>query len=430
MDGVSPNSLLLRGARIIAPDRLIPQGSVLIEAGRIARVFDAAPSQPPPTESAIDLAGLTLFPGFIDVHIHGAVGIDTMTASADDLRRVGEFLARSGVTAWLPTLVPSPQEQYERAISAIEDAMGQVSICDTERRSEYRLQSGFADSEKDPTEVGTLNTRHARILGVHYEGPFVNSEQCGALHREHFRTFSGGADVDSLPTIKNENAVHMMTLAPEVEGGIELIKNLRQRGWIISIGHTRATVEVLDQALQAGAHHLTHFMNAMTPLHQRAPGPIGWGLLHDDVTCDMIADGIHIDPMMLKLILRTKTAERVSLISDAIAAAGLGEGDYEVWGEKISVNNGRTQNARGSIAGSVITMLDAVRMILALGFSEVEVARMASTNPARLLGIDHDCGSIEEGKRADLVALDQDGNVRLTIVGGRVSEARPSGRAG
>src|SRR5712692_4201340 len=210
----------------------------------------------------------------------------------------------------------------------------------------------------------------------------------------------------------------MMTLAPEVQGVIELIKELRQRGWIVSIGHTRASPDVLDHALAAGARHMTHFMNAMPPLHHRAPGPVGWGLLHDDVTCDMIADGVHIDPLMLKLILRTKTAERISLISDAIAAAGLGDGDYEVWGERISVKNGRTQNARGSIAGSVITMLDAVRMMLSLGASEVEVARMASTNPARLLGIDRDCGSIEEGKRADLVALDQEGNVRFTTVGG------------
>ncbi|PYS80815.1 MAG: N-acetylglucosamine-6-phosphate deacetylase, partial [Acidobacteria bacterium] len=203
--------------------------------------------------------------------------------------------------------------------------------------------------------------------------------------------------------------------------GAELIKELRARGWIVSLGHTRATVEVLDRALAAGARHLTHFMNAMPRLHQRAPGPVGWGLLHDEVTCDVIADGVHIDPLMLKLILRTKTAERVSLISDAIAATGLGDGDYEVWGEKISVNNGRTQNARGSIAGSVITMLDAVRMMLSLGASEIEIARMASTNPARLLGIDHDCGSIEKGKRADLVALDRDAAVRLTIIGGALN---------
>jgi len=402
-----PTTTLLRNARIVLPDRIAETASLLIDNARIAQVFFN--TQLPAADSVLDLGGLTLFPGFIDVHIHGAVGVDTMAASADDLRRVGDFLARNGVTAWLPTLVPSPPQQYGRAISAIEEAMG---------RSEYRLQSGFADSEKRPTEVGILNTCQARILGVHYEGPFVNSDQCGALHRQHFRTFSGRADVDLLPTFKNESAVHMMTLAPEINGGIELIKEISKRGWIVSLGHTRATVEVLDQALQAGARHLTHFMNAMPPLHHRAPGPVGWGLLHDDVTCDMIADGIHIDPLMLKLILRSKTAERVSLISDAIAAAGLGDGDYEVWGEKISVKHGRTQNARGSIAGSVITMLDAVRMILSLGASEVEVARMAATNPARLLGIDQDCGSIEAGKRADLVALDQYRNVRLTIIGG------------
>jgi N-acetylglucosamine-6-phosphate deacetylase len=204
----------------------------------------------------------------------------------------------------------------------------------------------------------------------------------------------------------------MMTLAPEIDGGIELIKELKRRNWIVSIGHTRATTDILDQALVAGARHMTHFMNAM---------PVGWGLLQDEITCDVIADGVHIDPAILKLIVRNKSPERISLISDAIAAAGLGEGDYEIWGEKISVNNGRTRNARGSIAGSVITMLDAVRLMLSLGAADSEVARMASLNPARLLGIDHDCGSIEEGKRADLVALDRSNNVGLTIVGGKIA---------
>ena len=395
---------LLRNGRIVLLDRIAETASLLIDNGRVAQVFPN--TQPPAADSVIDLDGLTLFPGFIDLHIHGAVGVDTMTASDDDLRRVAEFLAQNGVTLWLPTLVPAAKGDYGNAIAAIEAAM----------RDQNEMQTGSLRS---------------RLLGVHYEGPFVSSEQCGALHREHFRTYAGTASLDELPTIKNEGAIHMMTLAPEIDGGIELIKELRKRGWIVSLGHTRATVEVLGQALEAGARHMTHFMNAMTPLHHRAPGPVGWGLLHDEVTCDVIADGIHIDPMMLKLILRTKTAERVSLISDAIAAAGLGDGDYEVWGERISVKNGRTQNARGSIAGSVITMLDAVRMMLSLGASEIEVARMASTNPARLLGIDRDCGSIEPGKRADLVALDQDGNVRLVMIGGqRVSEARPSGRAG
>jgi N-acetylglucosamine-6-phosphate deacetylase len=162
-------------------------------------------------------------------------------------------------------------------------------------------------------------------------------------------------------------------------------------------------------------------MNAMPPLHHRAVGPIGWGLLREDISLDIIADGVHLDPLMLKILLRSKTPARLSLISDAIAPTGLGDGEYEIWGETIAVADGRTQNKRGSIAGSVITMLDAVRMMLSLDVSPMEVARMAAANPAKLLGINNEHGTIEEGKLADLTALDREGNVRLTLVGGRVA---------
>ena len=161
-------------------------------------------------------------------------------------------------------------------------------------------------------------------------------------------------------------------------------------------------------------------MNAMSPLHHRAPGPIGWGLLNDDISLDVIADGIHLDPVMLKVLLRCAGPSRLALISDAIAAAGQGDGEYEIWGEQIVVKDGRTHNAKGSIAGSAITMLDAARMMLSLGASECDVARMASLNPARLLGIDDNCGSIEEGKRADLIALDASGHACLTMIAGQV----------
>jgi N-acetylglucosamine-6-phosphate deacetylase len=385
---------------------VLEDGALHIAAGRIARVFDS--DQPLPDIYSIDLSGLTIFPGFIDLHIHGAAGFDVMTAGADGLLRISEHLARQGVTSWVPTLVPASTAQYEQAVREIEKAVAQTLVCDETKTSAtggHRLKS----------------VPPARILGVHYEGPFVSSEQCGALHREHFRTFKNEDDLNSLPKIANENAVHMMTVAPEIEGGIELVSELHRRGWIVSLGHTRATPEVLDRARAAGARHMTHFMNAMAPLHHRAPGPIGWGLLNEDVTVDLIADGVHIDQMMLKVLLRCVGPGRMTLISDAIAAAGLGDGDYEIWGETITVKDGRTQNARGSIAGSVITMLDAVRMMMSLGASESDVARMASKNPGHLLGIDRDCGSIEAGKRADLVALDDQGEVRLTIVAGQVA---------
>lgn len=405
---------LLRNARMVLPERVHESRSLLIQDGQIAQVIEDASAESVQADSIIELDGATLFPGFIDLHIHGAIGVDVNSATVSDLRRVSELLAGKGVTAWLPTLVPATDKQYERAIAAISELMSQQA-------SESRLQSADLSAEH-PTKVGTLNTCAARVLGVHYEGPFVNTEQCGALHREHFRTFKTGADLDSLPTVEHQNAVHLTTVAPEIEGGIELIGELRRCGWVVSIGHTRATPDVLDEAKAAGAQHMTHFMNAMSPLHHRAPGPIGWGLLNEDVSLDVIADGVHLDPMMLKVLLRCATPSRLAVISDGIAATGQGDGDYEIWGEKITVANGRTSNARGSIAGSVITMLDAVKTMLSLGASECDVARMASLNPARLLGVDRDCGSIEEGKRADLAVLDDQAQIQMTFIGGQVVE--------
>jgi N-acetylglucosamine-6-phosphate deacetylase len=388
LKGPPLTTTLLRAGRIVLPERIAEHASLLIHNNRIAGLFESTTNDLPVVDSLIDLDGLTLLPGFIDVHIHGAVGVDTMQATAADLDQVSQFLAKRGVTGWLPTLVPAPAADYVRAIKAIEDA--------------------------------TNFDRGARILGVHYEGPFVNSDQCGALRSQFFRSFSGAVDLDDLPLINQQGAKHMITLAPEIAGGVELVRELNNRGWIVSIGHTRATFDLLDQAFEAGARHMTHFMNAMAPLHHRAPGPVGWGLSRDGVTCDIVADGIHLDPQMLRLLLKLKGADRLSLISDAVAAAGLGDGDYEIWGETITVRDGRTSNLRGAIAGSVITMLDAVRLLQSLGVSEVDVAKMAATNPAQLLGIEQACGSIEQGKRADLIALDSGGTVRLTIVGGQI----------
>jgi N-acetylglucosamine-6-phosphate deacetylase len=398
--GTARRTLLLRNARIVGTERVVERGSVLIETGRISRIADPLSSEKLRGDSELDLSGLTLFPGFIDLHIHGAAGVDTMAASAEDLNSVSEYLARHGVTGWLPTLVPAPREQYEPAVRAITTVV-----------REQKEQAGSLRSQ---------------LLGVHYEGPFVSAEQCGALHGEYFRTYKGAADLTALSTVDSAGAIHMMTLAPEIAGGIELVSELNTRGWIVSIGHTRAGLDVLDRAFVAGARHMTHFMNAMPPLHHRAPGPVGWGLAREDVTCDLVADGIHIDPLILKLLIKNKTPKRLLLISDAIAPTGLGDGEYRVWGETITVENGRTRNSRGSIAGSVISMLDAVRLMSSLGVSEPDIALMTSLNPARLMRVDNECGSIEEGKRADLMVLDQDRNVCLTIIGGSVAyDANP-----
>ena len=242
---------------------------------------------------------------------------------------------------------------------------------------------------------------------------------CGALRPQFFKKFADGDEINQIPRL--ETGVHLTTLAPEIENGVELVEKLIDENWIVSVGHTKADYETLEKAFAAGARHLTHFYNAMTGLHHRDVGVVGWALTKKGVTFDIIADGVHVHPRMVEFACRTKSPENVCLISDAVLPTGLGDGDFEIWGEKISVTNGQTRNERGSIAGSVITMLDAARMMLSLGFSPAEVARMASANPARLLGIEETHGSIETGKRADLVALDGAGAVKFVMVGGKVA---------
>src|SRR5829696_8640396 len=208
----SPGKLLLCDATVISPNRTIEHGSILIDDGYIASIHETTASG----AETIDLAGMTILPGFIDVHIHGAAGVDVMEATADGLKEIAIYLASQGVTGWLPTLVPASDENYASVVRAISQSMENTG---------------------------------ARVLGVHYEGPFVNSAQCGALHTEYFKTYSSAHDLNSLPV--PENAVHMITMAPEVNGGVELVRELNSRGWVISIGHTRADLEVLEKVFNA-----------------------------------------------------------------------------------------------------------------------------------------------------------------------------------
>jgi len=382
------STVLLKNATVVLPGGKSENVFVLLENDKISAVTDREVR----ADKTINLESATVFAGFIDIHIHGAVGVDMMSAGTDDLRKMARFLASRGTTAWLPTFVPDADANYQKSIEAIDELM------------------------KTQTDEPA-----AQALGVHYEGVFASKKMCGALHSEYFKKFIVGDEVANLPKLKAENAVHLTTFAPEIEGGVELVTELIARGWIPSIGHTRADAETLDKAFAAGARHMTHFFNAMTGLHHREVGVVGWGLTNEKVTCDIIADGIHVHPKMLRLAHQIKTSENLLLISDAVSPTGLGDGDYEIWNEKVSVAGGKTRNARGSIAGSVITLLEAVKQMLSLGIDETEVSRMASLNPAKLLGIEQTRGSIETGKRADLIALDEQGNVRLCLIAGQVA---------
>ena len=358
-------------------------GSIAIEDGRIASIGEAQPL----TTEIIDAEGAWAVPGFVDIHCHGAAGVDVNWATTEELLIAAEFLARNGVAAWLPTLVPDSDENYRSAIDAIDRLM--------------ELQEGRAV---------------AQAIGVHYEGVFANEAMCGALRPQHFKRFTG-SEVRDLPRLKR--GIHMTTLAPEIEGGIDLIRELKSDGWVVAIGHTRASADVLDAALEAGATHVTHFFNAMTGIHHRELGVAGWGMTEAGVTFDIIADGIHVHPRMLEFACLAKGVTNVSLISDSIAPTGLGDGVFTLWGEQIAVADGRTQNARGSIAGSVITMADAVERTVSIGISVPDGAGMASQNPAVVVGVGDKFGEIDIGRRADVCIIDDAGKLKLTLIAGR-----------
>lgn len=379
------SKLLLKNAKAILPDEIIENASILLEDGKISEITQKQIE----AEKTLDISNLTVYAGFIDIHIHGAVGVDVNDAKTNDLQRLAEFLAKNGTTSWLPTFVPDSYETYKKVIAQIEKAF--------EKQIDKPL---------------------AQILGVHYEGVFANEKMCGALRPRFFKSFKNGDEIAQIPKLKN--GIHLTTLAPEVKNGIELIRELSKQNWIVSIGHTKADYSILENAFDAGAKHLTHFFNAMTGLHHRDLGVVGWALTKKDVTFDIIADGIHVHPKILEFAVKNKTADKVSLISDSIAPTGLGDGEYKIWDEKISVFDGKTKNEKGSIAGSVITMLDAFRMMLSLGFFETEVSKMASLNPAKLLGIDKNYGSIEVGKRADLIVLDENKNIFKVFINGKM----------
>ncbi|HWP45091.1 MAG TPA: N-acetylglucosamine-6-phosphate deacetylase [Blastocatellia bacterium] len=378
----------------------VERGGLLIEDGRIAQTFTGGDLPAGlSADRSIDLLGFYLAPGMIDIHIHGSAGVDVQAADHAQLARLSEFLLGEGITSYFATFVPAEEREYLTAVSAVE------SWIEAQGRGE--------------------SPAGARVLGIHFEGPFVNENRCGALKREHFRSYDDDPrSLDLFCGNSSPSSRRLMTLAPEVRGGIRLARQLGERGVRVFIGHSQADPETLDRAVEAGARHITHFPNALDPLHHRKPGAVAWGLLRKDVSLDCIVDFQHVHPLMLRLIYETKGADRIALISDAIQPAGLGDGVFTVWGEKIAVRDGRTSliegPAQGTIAGSVITMRHALKNTISLGVPLHEAVRMTSTVPARVAGIESERGSIAAGKSADLVAYDEDFRLRLAMRDGQL----------
>jgi N-acetylglucosamine-6-phosphate deacetylase len=299
-------------------------------------------------------------PGYLDLHIHGAFGVDVLTASPADLDRLALGLSARGVSGFLPTLVPQPLGEMAATVARLSAWM----------------------------RTRTANDgRGAMPLGIHFEGPFVSAARCGALHGSAFLDGTDPKTLDAFfEALGDPPGRAMTTLAPEIPGGLAVVRAFVRRGFVVSIGHTEADAATLDEALGAGARHMTHFGNAMKPLHHRDVGPIGWGLATEGVTVDVVADLHHLAPEMLRLVLKVKGATRVALISDAMPAAGLPDGDYAAWGETLTVQKGTARNAAGALAGSACLLDECVARLSSIGVPVETAGRMAVDVPRHVLG--------------------------------------------
>ena len=380
---------VLKAGRVVLPHRELVGGWVKIEAGKIAALGTG-----PAPEPAVDLGEFTLIPGLIDLHVHGAMGADTMDATAEALKTMAEFFGRSGVTGFLPT-----------TMSAAADAVAQAV-------------------ENVGKHVGIPFPNAARILGVHVEGPFIASEYRGAQVEKVIRPATR-EEVDELYGLLPAEALRLLTLAPEVPGNLELIPYLVSRGTAVAAGHSGATYAQMQEAVEAGLSQVTHLGNGMRPFHHREPGIIGAALSLEGLKAEIIADGIHLHPATVNLFIHARGIDDVILITDGLKAMGLPDGEYDFGGEKMIVKGLEARRPTGSLCGSMLTLLQAVQNAYKFAqLSLCEAVRAASLNPAQAIGLDHLYGSIEVGKAADLVAIDSQFQVHRTYLAGQLIHQR------
>ncbi len=379
----------LTASSLFTPLETIERPVLVMEDGVITAVGPRESVPVPADAKHVDLGDAILAPGFIDVHVHGAAGHDVMEGSDDALRAVETLLAKHGVTSYCPTTVTAP---VDKTLAALEKLGAAV-----------RKTNG----------VGEMRARPA---GIHLEGPFISKAKCG-VHPL--------ADIVD-PTVKlfqsfwqaSQGSVSVMTIAPELHGAEEVIELATRNGVRVSLGHSNAGAAEVYRARAAGARHATHMFNAMRRMDHRDPGIVAAVLTDPGFTADIIADGVHVSPEFIKLFLAAKGDERAILISDAISATGMPDGKYKLGDFEVDVK-GLECRSNGRLAGSVLTMDAAVRNIMQTATWELRrCVRMASLNPARLLGIDESKGALEVGKDADIVVLTPAGEVVKTIVGG------------
>ena len=370
---------------IVTPLEIYEDADVLIEDGTIVAIGPGVASGE--IAEVVDAGGAIVAPGYIDVHVHGSAGHDTMDGTREAIEGMARFFAAHGVTSFCPTTLTQPAADIMASVRAVHECM------------------------ENPVEGG------AQPLGVHLEGPCIDAKKKGAQPEQHITT-AAAIDYQQLFSLGN---IKLITLAPEIEENKALIAFARSQGAAVVVGHSSASYEDIEEAIQHGLNHATHTFNQMDGLHHRKPGTVGGVLLLDEIYAEFIADGVHLHPAIVDMVVRLKGPERAVAITDAISGAGMPDGDYELGGQAVVVKEGAVRLPDGTLAGSTLTLDQAVRNIVEFTIAPLpEAIQMATLTPARSIGVAGRKGSLEPGKDADIVILDDDLNVLKTMVGGEV----------
>ena len=368
---------MIRNVRYVNAAFETVRGSIIVEGERIAALSA-------PQSAANEGEDLLCLPGLIDIHTHGGAGADACDGTTESLRTLSEYYAQCGVTSWCPTTVTLPQDKLRDIFAAIEKSKG--------------------------SEPG------AYIQGINMEGPYISKEKCGAQNPAYLRP-ADAAEVNALHAI---SPIKLLDLAPETEGALTLPREI-DPAIVCSVAHTNATYAETKAAFQAGFTHATHLFNAMSPFTHRAPGAVGAVLDSAGVTAELICDGFHLAPATVRLAFRLLGANRCVAISDSLSCAGCPDGDgYALGGQRVIVKDGKAFLENGTIAGSTTNLFDTFKNLLSFGVPFAAALAACTINPARVVGADKDAGSIEAGKYADLIFVDDSFNLRHVMVKGRM----------
>ncbi|MDB5084924.1 MAG: N-acetylglucosamine-6-phosphate deacetylase [Bacilli bacterium] len=383
------NQLMWAGT-VITPSEIIDEGLVVVDGSRIVYAGPRSEWHKPLNGSLVEVKKGWIWPGLIDIHIHGSAGYDTMDSAPEALIAISAQLARFGVTGFLATTMTASLDVLERTVQRV------------------------AKIAQDPHTLPG-----AKVMGIHLEGPWINRAYKGAQNEKSVVN----PVLDQVQTLYQASVgfIRLVTLAPELPGADEAIRYLVSEGTKVSAGHSAATFEQIMHAVGLGVDHFTHCFNAMTGLHHREPGVVGAAMYYDHASCELIADGFHVHPVVIKLLYKIKGRDRLVLISDGIRATGMDDGRYELGGQEVLLEDGQAKLADGTLAGSVLTLNQAVANLVNLcGISLQDAVYMASCTPAEVIGVSAYKGKLQAGYDADLTIVNDQYEVLTTVVEGRV----------